>query len=103
MKKTLLITLIILTGCSSIPEHKTTCTDPSTDTEMTVEDAIAIAQNSTCTEEGPLIEDQYLCNDYTGTWWLNLDIDQEGCNPACVVNIETQETEINWRCTGLIE
>lgn len=25
--------------------------------------------------------------------------EKPGCNPACVVDIETNETEINWRCT----
>lgn len=44
----------------------------------------------------------YMCNEYTGTWWIDLDIEREGCNPACVINVETRQAEINWRCTGLI-
>jgi len=44
----------------------------------------------------------YVCNENTGTYWINLNITKEGCSPACVVNIETRTAEINWRCTGLI-
>lgn len=43
-----------------------------------------------------------MCNEFTGTYWIDLDIEKEGCNPACVVNVETREAEINWRCTGLL-
>lgn len=70
-------------------------------TAMSLLDAIEIALNSTCTENGTLREG-YQCNDFTGTWWLDLDIQKEGCSPACVVDIETGTAEINWRCTGLI-
>lgn len=50
---------------------------------------------------GPLTE-EYSCNQETATYWIDLDIEKEGCNPACVVHIDTREAEINWRCTGLI-
>jgi len=43
-----------------------------------------------------------MCNNYTGTYWIDLDIDKPGCNPACVVDTVTKTAEINWRCTGLI-
>jgi hypothetical protein len=50
---------------------------------------------------GGTLESEAYCN---GTWWIEFipDEPKEGCNPACVVNVETQEAEINWRCTGLI-
>ncbi|MBN1494448.1 hypothetical protein JW911_01775 [Candidatus Peregrinibacteria bacterium] len=43
-------------------------------------------------------------NPNSKTWWFdaNLNATQPGCNPACVVYEETGETEINWRCTGLV-
>ena len=44
----------------------------------------------------------YVCNENTGTYWINLNITREGCSPACVVHIDTRKAEINWRCTGLI-
>ena len=68
---------------------------------MSLTEAKLIAENSDCTAEGSL-KDTYMCNEDTGTWWIDLDLQREGCNPACVVNVETEEAEINWRCTGLL-
>jgi len=70
---------------------------------MFLTEAQALAQESACTEEGFLGEGG-MCNTETGTWWLDFEPTEpkEGCSPACVVNIETNEAEINWRCTGLI-
>ena len=67
---------------------------------MTLEKAKEIAINSEC---GDRLKENHMCNEITGTYWIDLDIIKEGCNPACVINIETEEAEINWRCTGLIE
>ena len=44
----------------------------------------------------------YVCNSGTGTYWIDLDIVQQGCAPACVINIANRTAEINYRCTGLI-
>lgn len=49
-----------------------------------------------------IVTEDYVCNENTGTMWIDLDIEKEGCNPACVINIITKEAEINWRCTGAI-
>ena len=68
---------------------------------MSLNVAKQIALDSECADEGPLAE-YYMCNSFTGTWWLDMDLDRPGCNPACVLNIETGEAEINWRCTGVI-
>lgn len=42
-------------------------------------------------------------NDNSKTWWFEaiLGDTPKGCNPACVVSVETKTAEINWRCTGL--
>jgi len=70
---------------------------------MTAEEAIETALNSDCIAEGSLLEDTAVCNESTGTWWIDLDIDKPGCKPACVVDIKIAgEASINWRCTGLI-
>jgi len=61
-----------------------------------------IAQNSSCVEEGNLT-DRISYNNYTKTWWIDLDINRTGCAPACVVWEENGSAEINWRCTGLVE
>ncbi|MBE0523453.1 MAG: hypothetical protein IBX40_03845 [Methanosarcinales archaeon] len=64
---------------------------------------VEIALNSECDTEGTL-KDTYFCNEYTGTWWIDLEPLNKipGCNPACVVNLNTRTAEINGRCTGVI-
>lgn len=68
---------------------------------MSFSEAQEIALESECVEDGNLT-DEYFCNQDMGTWWIDLDIEKEGCAPACVINVSTGEAEINWRCTGLI-
>lgn len=68
--------------------------------QITLGEAITIANNSVCTENGKLMDETFY-NNVTKTWWIELDIKKDGCNPACVVSEETKTAEINWRCTGL--
>jgi hypothetical protein len=86
----------------SFTEGEETCVS-SNGTSMTLFEAKSIAINSEC---GDRFKEPYLefsiCNEYTGTWWIDLSIEKSGCNPACVINIETEEASINWRCTGLL-
>lgn len=100
---------ILVTGCGlfrrgaeqqPLPPAGTTCKDLDTSAEMTLAEAIAIAASSDCVSEGGLKETS-ICNDYTGTWWIDVDSDRPGCNPACVVDVNSGGAEINWRCTGL--
>ncbi len=77
------------------------CAKEYTNARLSISEAIAIAKSSECGKYG--IKEPYACNNITGTWWLSLDAKKEGCNPACVVNVETKAAEINWRCTGLKE
>ena len=58
--------------------------------------------NPKCLAPSVECEKTYICNEGTGTYWINLNITKQGCNPACVISLETQKAEINWRCTGLI-
>ncbi|MCP3683159.1 MAG: hypothetical protein GY861_10750 [bacterium] len=96
MKKALiLVVLVLLVGCAQEETKKDTCTSPEGNS-MTLEEAEEL-----CTALGTTKENS-VCNEITGTWWLDLDLEKEGCNPACVVNIDTQSKDINWRCTGLI-
>ena len=74
------------------------CTSPSGKT-MSLMKAKELAINSEC---GNRLTETHVCNENTGTWWIDLDIQQSGCSPACVVDVELQTAEINWRCTGLI-
>jgi len=76
------------------------CPTETVEGEMTLEEAIMIAEASDCVTDGNLT-DQTMYNNVTKTWWIDLDIEQEGCNPACVIGADGT-AEINWRCTGLI-
>jgi len=75
------------------------CQKKDTDIKLSLSEAKDIAFLSEC---GDRLKDTYICNEITGTWWINLDIEKAGCSPACVINVETKTAEINWRCTGLI-
>ena len=55
-----------------------------------------------CLAPSTQCEKSYFCNAGTGTYWINMNITKQGCNPACVINVENKSAEINWRCTGLI-
>jgi len=66
---------------------------------LTLIDAKQIAIDSEC---GDRLRESYVCNEDTGTYWIDLDIEKEGCNPACVVDIVNRTAEINWRCTGAL-
>jgi len=68
---------------------------------MSLVEARKIAESSECVKEG-FLKEEYFCNENTGTWWIDLDLDKEMCNPACVVNVVTKEAVINWRCTGAL-
>jgi len=69
---------------------------------MSHDDAKRIAERD-CINEGESVDDGSY-NPNSKTWWFdaNLSENKEGCNPACVVS-EDGSTEINWRCTGLVE
>lgn len=75
--------------------------DPALAEAMSEAEAREIAASSECGEAGALLENAFY-NDWTATWWIDLDAQKEGCAPACVVNVKTRQAEINWRCTGAL-
>jgi len=91
-------TTIGLTTTTTISSEEF-CQKKSTDIKLSLSEAKEIALQGQC---GDKLKDTYICNEITGTWWIDLDIKKEGCNPACVINVETKTAEINWRCTGLL-
>ncbi len=110
-----ILSAVILSGCTSSETTSTPvtetistlmegefCVDKETDSRLSYQEAVEIAQDSDCVEQGQLKETGF-CNENSGTWWIDLDIDKPGCNPACVVNVSDRTAEINWRCTGAIE
>ncbi len=76
------------------------CNKKDTQESLTLFDAKQIAIDSEC---GDRFKEFSMCNQDTGTWWIDLDIEKEGCNPACVIDIITKEASINWRCLGAID
>lgn len=71
---------------------------------MKISDAITLARESICADEGVLLENSATCNEYTRTIWIDLDLfeDKTGCNPACVVHTDSEDIGVNYRCTGLL-
>jgi hypothetical protein len=82
--------------CTKLPEEVVN-REPA---PMSEKIARSIAETSECIEDGAL-KDNARYNESSKTWWIDLDIDKPGCNPACVV-YEDETVKINWRCTGLI-
>jgi len=103
MNKIIIPILILLTllvsGCTNQPTEG----GETASAELTIKEALEIAQDSECMEEGALTG-QTIYNENTKTWWIDLHPNEErpGCNPACVVSEATKTAEINWRCTGVI-
>ncbi|HPW39786.1 MAG TPA: hypothetical protein PK619_03720 [bacterium] len=65
-------------------------------------EAVDIAnQTAACTQVGAIKSDCN-CNQGTGTCWLDIEGEHQGCAPACVINVDTREAEVNWRCTGAV-
>ena len=65
------------------------------------EEAKEVAE-AECIKGGESIGSGYY-NEHSKTWWFdaNLNVQKEGCRPACVVFLDGT-WEINWRCTGLM-
>ncbi|RLC33943.1 MAG: hypothetical protein DRZ76_03655 [Candidatus Nealsonbacteria bacterium] len=75
------------------------CTKIGTDYKLSLFRAKEIGAGSEC---GSDYAQNYSCNEITGTWWIDLNLEKPGCNPACVVDVVNETAEINWRCTGLV-
>lgn len=71
------------------------------DSALNLSQARAIAKNSSCMDIGNMTNTSSY-NNYTKTWWLDLDTIKPGCSPACVIYENDSSAEVNWRCTGLI-
>jgi len=54
---------------------------------LSIEEAFDIAENSECTEQGSL-SDNYSYNNITKTWWINLDLEKQGCSPALLMKTQ---------------
>ncbi len=76
------------------------CVDKNTGASLSYQEAVEIAQGSECLMEGGQLKETSFCNEDTGTWWIDLDLEMPNCNPACVVDLNSKTAEINGRCMG---
>ncbi|MBN1923869.1 MAG: hypothetical protein JW791_03870 [Nanoarchaeota archaeon] len=102
-----IITLIVIMALLMLSTGSTInqvyyCTSDDTGNTMSIEQAVNLMKLGECA--GAKMNGDYYCNSFTGTWWIDIETvnTPSGCNPACVVSVDTGETSINWRCTGLI-
>ena len=72
------------------------------DEEVTAYYVVAVRSN--CSEQGFVLYSRGGYNPNSNSYWFDFHPFEEklGCNPACVVYADTNVTEINWRCTGLL-
>jgi hypothetical protein len=80
---------------------KETCSTSDNKTSLSYETALALA-NADCGSQGGFLS-THICNNATGTWWIDMDIVKPGCSPACVIDVVKRTAEINYRCTGLAQ
>ena len=86
-------------GCTKneekdIPTSEIYCTKMGTNENMSLLDA----QNVAMTEcNGEFIGD-FVCNKFLGMWVINLE-QYDNCNPACMVDVATQQVRIDANCT----
>ncbi|MEW5996032.1 MAG: hypothetical protein AB1657_00345 [Candidatus Micrarchaeota archaeon] len=76
------------------------CFSNATGKSISLARAINISLGSICMNIGSLDATHYVCNTDAGTWWLDINpaAPMEGCNPACVVNVNSETADVNWRC-----
>lgn len=95
----LVCTMECVPVCSfSTPQNNS---ENTTTPKISLEEARDIALKGACVKEGGLRGGGFY-NPNSKTWWIDMDIEKSGCYPACVIFEETGNSEINWRCTGLI-
>lgn len=83
-----------------VKKQEELCKKEGTQENLSLFEAIGIAMSSECNQAE--LKETAVCNEYTGTWWIDLDIEKSNCSPACVVDVATKQAEINWRCTGAL-
>ena len=86
------VLIVALAGCAKTGTQDEMCKG------MKLAEAKQLAVASEC---GDKLKEMHFCNEGTNTWWIDLNIQKEGCNPACVIHTDNRTAEINWRCTGL--
>ena len=78
------------------------CVDKDTGASLSYQEAVDVAQDSECLVEKGQLKETRFCNEDTGTWWIDLEMEMPNCNPACVVDLNSKTAEINGRCLGAL-
>lgn len=73
------------------------CVDEGTGAQMSYTEALALAEQSACAQEGDLTATR-ACDSATGAWLIDLEVESPLCEPVCVVDINTGSVDIDWRC-----
>lgn len=70
-------------------------------TTMTLEQAQEIGNQYGCSDIGSYKNSNF-CNTYTNKWWIDIEPNNQRplCNPACVVDLETNTAKVDWRCSN---
>ncbi len=90
----LMSVLILLGACLPLPAGQ-----PET---TALDEARYMADHSECAKAGQIMKPA-VYNPNSGTWWIDMQADKPGCNPACVVDLKAKTAVVNWRCTGLAQ
>ena len=64
---------------------------------MSESEAQQIAAQSECSQVAKTTK-KATYDSKTNTWTIDLDAQQKGCNPACVVDVATKTARVDWRC-----
>ena len=75
-------------------EENETAEEPTA--ELTLEEAKAIADNSTCSETG-IVSDVVVLDSATNEWEFVMEVVEEGCNAVCVVS-QDGTAKVQWDC-----
>jgi hypothetical protein len=90
----LLVAAILLSACLPWPSPQ-----PAT---TALDEARFIATHSECAQAGQIMKPAFY-NPNSSTWWIQMEANKPGCNPACVVDLKAKTATVNWRCTGLAQ
>lgn len=74
------------------------CRNDSSGQSLGFQAALSSAKaNEECKKVGA-IQEKHWCNSSTGTWWISLNGKKPNCSVACVVDVDTGNSRVNWMC-----
>ncbi len=92
MKKSFILTTLLVLATAVLLLGCTSTTPPMSESE-----AQQIASQGECAQVAKTTK-KGTYDSKTNTWTFDLDAQQKGCNPACVVDVATKTARVDWRC-----